>query len=44
MHTTGTALPSTVPAYDLRVSIQDTEPEIWRRLLVPETITVLELH
>lgn len=36
--------PTTVPAYDLRVSIQDTEPEIWRRLLVPETITVPELH
>lgn len=35
---------ATVPAYDLRVSIQDTEPEIWRRLLVPETITVPELH
>ncbi|WP_354174644.1 plasmid pRiA4b ORF-3 family protein [Arthrobacter sp. UYEF36] len=35
---------TTVPAYDLRVSIQDTEPEIWRRLLVPETITVPELH
>jgi hypothetical protein len=34
----------TVPAYDLRVSIQDTEPEIWRRLHVPETITVPELH
>jgi hypothetical protein len=32
---------STVPAYDLRVSIQDT---VWRRLLVPETITVPELH
>jgi hypothetical protein len=34
----------TVPAYDLRVSIQDAEPEIWRRLLVPETITIPELH
>jgi hypothetical protein len=34
----------TVPAYDLRVSIQDTEPEIWRRLHVPETITIPELH
>ncbi|HSN38292.1 MAG TPA: plasmid pRiA4b ORF-3 family protein [Arthrobacter sp.] len=38
------ALPASVPAYDLRVSIQDTEPEIWRRLLVPETITVPDLH
>ncbi|WP_326967140.1 plasmid pRiA4b ORF-3 family protein [Arthrobacter sp. CG_A4] len=37
-------LPSAVPAYDLRVSIQATEPAIWRRLLVPETITVPELH
>ncbi|HSO90564.1 MAG TPA: hypothetical protein VLR70_05390, partial [Arthrobacter sp.] len=35
---------TTVPAYDLRVSIQDTEPLIWRRHLVPETITVPELH
>ena len=35
---------ATVPAFDLRVSIQDTEPEIWRRLLVPETITIPELH
>lgn len=35
---------STVPAYDLRISIRDTEPEIWRRLLVPETVTVFELH
>ena len=35
---------STVPASDLRVSIQDTEPEIWRRLSVPETITVPDLH
>ncbi|WP_211882780.1 plasmid pRiA4b ORF-3 family protein [Pseudarthrobacter albicanus] len=34
----------TVPAYDLLVRIQDTEPEIWRRLLVPETITIPELH
>ncbi|WP_232084182.1 plasmid pRiA4b ORF-3 family protein [Arthrobacter sp. SO5] len=35
---------ATVPAYDLRVNIQGAEPEIWRRLLVPETITVPELH
>lgn len=24
--------------------LHDTEPEIWRRLMVPETITVPELH
>lgn len=34
----------TVPAYDLRISIQGTDPRIWRRLQVPETITVPELH
>ncbi|MFF2245858.1 plasmid pRiA4b ORF-3 family protein [Arthrobacter sp. NPDC058130] len=44
MHTAGTALPSTVPAFDLRISIQGTEPEIWRRLLLPETISVPEFH
>jgi Plasmid pRiA4b ORF-3-like protein len=37
-------VPPSVPAYDLPVSIRRTEPEIWRRLLVPETITVPELH
>lgn len=37
-------LPMTVPAFDLRISIQDTEPEIWRRILVPETITVPQFH
>lgn len=34
----------TVPAFDLRISIQNTEPEIWRRLLVPETLTVPQFH
>lgn len=38
------SLPASVPAYDLHVSIQDTEPEIWRRLLVPESLTVAEFH
>lgn len=33
-----------VPAFDLRISIQGSEPEIWRRLLVPETITVPQFH
>ncbi|WP_427133441.1 plasmid pRiA4b ORF-3 family protein [Pseudarthrobacter sp. S9] len=37
-------VPVPVPAYYLRVSIEGTEPEIWRRLLVPETITVPEFH
>lgn len=34
----------TVPGFDLRISIQDTEPEIWRRLQLPETVTVPEFH
>lgn len=34
----------TVPAYDLRISIQGTQPEIWRRLLLPETVTVTQFH
>ncbi|MDV8149772.1 plasmid pRiA4b ORF-3 family protein [Arthrobacter sp. B10-11] len=33
-----------VPAFDLRISIADTEPEIWRRLILPETITVPQFH
>ncbi len=34
----------TVPAFDLRISIEDTEPLIWRRLKVPVTLTVAEFH
>jgi hypothetical protein len=34
----------TVPAYDLLIGIRGTEPLIWRRLHVTETITVPELH
>jgi hypothetical protein len=44
MESSGPVPLEAVPAYDLRVSIRSTEPEIWRRLLVPETITVPELH
>lgn len=44
METPGAVRLNAVPAYDLRVSIQSAEPGIWRRLLVPETITVPELH
>ncbi|QDY89031.1 plasmid pRiA4b ORF-3 family protein [Arthrobacter sp. UKPF54-2] len=38
------AILNSVPAVDLRISIQGTEPEIWRRLLVPETVTVPQFH
>jgi len=34
----------TVPALDLRISIEDTEPLIWRRLLVPESLTLEQFH
>ena len=33
-----------VPAFDLRISIQDTEPLIWRRLKLPVTLNVAEFH
>ncbi|MFF2317474.1 plasmid pRiA4b ORF-3 family protein [Arthrobacter sp. NPDC058097] len=33
-----------VPAFNLRISIQGTEPEIWRQLQLPETITIPEFH
>jgi Plasmid pRiA4b ORF-3-like protein len=39
MHVAGT-----VPAFDLRISIEDTEPQIWRRLRVPAALTVREFH
>jgi hypothetical protein len=35
---------ATVPAFDLRISIDGTEPEIWRRLILPETITIPQFH
>ncbi|WP_457966154.1 plasmid pRiA4b ORF-3 family protein [Arthrobacter sp. D1-29] len=34
----------TVPAFDLRISIEDTRPLVWRRLKVPATLTVEEFH
>ncbi|UKA55542.1 plasmid pRiA4b ORF-3 family protein [Arthrobacter sp. FW305-BF8] len=36
--------PTPSPAFDLRISITGTEPEVWRWLQVPETITVPEFH
>ncbi|WP_311214504.1 MULTISPECIES: plasmid pRiA4b ORF-3 family protein [unclassified Arthrobacter] len=34
----------TVPAVELRLSISDTEPLIWRQLVLPESATVAEQH
>ncbi len=28
----------------LKVSLDDSKPPIWRRLLVPEDVTLYELH
>ena len=36
--------PANVPAVELRVSIADTEPLIWRQLVLPETATVADFH
>ena len=40
----GMESPTTVPAVVLRISISETEPLIWRQLVLPETATVAELH
>ncbi len=36
--------PATVPAVELRISISETKPLIWRQLVLPESATVAELH
>jgi hypothetical protein len=36
--------PKQVPAVELRVSITDTDPLIWRQVVLPETVTISELH
>lgn len=33
-----------VPAFDLRITITGTEPEVWRRLKVPAALTVQQFH
>lgn len=36
--------PTQVPAVELRISISETDPLIWRQLVLPESATVAELH
>lgn len=36
--------PTQVPAVELRISISETEPSIWRQLVIPQTATLSELH
>ncbi len=33
-----------VPAVELRITISDTEPAIWRQLVLPESATLEDLH
>ena len=33
-----------LPGYQLKISLQGISPMIWRRFLVPETLTLYELH
>ena len=37
-------LPNLPSAYQLKVVLTDSEPEIWRRILVPQNITLAQLH
>jgi hypothetical protein len=41
VHTRASAL---APDYVLRVTIRDTSPAIWRRLVVPSSFTFEQLH
>ncbi|MFF1830552.1 plasmid pRiA4b ORF-3 family protein [Paenarthrobacter sp. NPDC058040] len=36
--------PTQVPGVELRISISETEPSIWRQLVIPQTATLAELH
>ena len=33
-----------VPMLQLHIELKEVQPKVWRRLLVPETITLLKLH
>jgi hypothetical protein len=37
-------LPTAKSTFQLRISIQETDPEVWRRVLVPGTIPLDKLH
>lgn len=36
--------PSPTSIYQLKVTLNDSKPPIWRRVLVPDTITLHQLH
>ncbi|MGD1895411.1 MAG: plasmid pRiA4b ORF-3 family protein [Phormidesmis sp.] len=37
-------MPSAPAAYQLKISLVDSEPEIWRQVIVPQSITLAQLH
>ncbi|MBN3785595.1 hypothetical protein [Burkholderia sp. Ac-20353] len=37
-------LPETAPVLQLRISLRGVNPPIWRLLLVPARVTLVELH
>lgn len=39
-----THAPPTSPLWQLKVTLEDTDPPIWRRLVVPAELTLVELH
>lgn len=37
-------MPKTAPVYQLKVTLQDTRPPVWRRIQVRSDVTLAELH
>jgi hypothetical protein len=37
-------MPSDPQIYQIKVTLRDSRPPIWRRILVPDNITLAKLH
>jgi hypothetical protein len=37
-------MPTSKNIYQIKVTLRDSKPPIWRRILVPEDITLFTLH